>query len=1074
MDANTVSLIIAGVVGFMLLLGVLWGIKRGLKKSLFRLIWLLVTAVILFFVTPLISEPINEIDLSSLNLNIFGNVTKLSDVGVNIFTNLIGSEQLESNPELLNFVQSLSTVILNIVLFVLLFWVLKVLLWFVWAPIAHKCFDKKLIEKKKFKKEQKKKLKKSKGIDTPQDDIPLLLSVKENKHRGWGALVGLLIGLVVVACTFMPIIGVNNIYQNVYANVLYEEDGEEKPYLNQVLNEEIRGYVNSYENSIANKILTYSGVSLVSNYVFNNMAAVKVGNEKIYFESLVDKGVKIYNKVLVINKFDIDNITKENLSDVIDAVKYVISEVKDLKGVYVLADSVAPNIIKDFVNEADFNFDNEQLEQIIKNVVNNPNTNLTLTNLQTQVELVLNIIKELNNKDLIAPIINTQDLTVDFIGNLVSSNIINLDVFVDNIFENFNNIDLLENEYPRLMDTGFEMLFETLDVEYIKQTSESDEFSKAKIDNIKLGFKTIFKNALKFLKLYVNSVDLDFDATTSTENVNTSNDSLDSFNTREAINCVGEVLNVVRVKPESPEEEKLNFLSETNYENLIEYLQLKLTDLTEGTIDVSSLINSLALVDNWKNELNNFPVLYRAIIQIINSGEDFETLKSEENLLLNKVGLGLKTAVDTSVIVNNQNLRSVMENILNNEEYISSIKDVLDVVVENGLTVKDFILNNIYNTSSSAMIKSNVGSNWDQEIYLIKKILNANFNNFELADMGSVLDDISSSKIFTKEVISSIVVDAINNITNDVFENPMPTNLNSAIVELKNNIKDNSSSASFSYDREFEFLQGLFDVLEASYENDSEKNLTAEEVMLLSIGHQFDEISGSSLVLTSNVLNNLLAYYYDDYISDLTGIDSNVLTTINKVKNNFSLIESYEVEFENILNLAKVIDSSTATLEDVGEQLDIIKENSKIITSEIITELINYYVDDKTNAYLTNYSVVINKIKTKIGGAYSYKTMFRELLTITNNLSSYDAISTSNIEDAGAFLDSMANMTTVSDKQIAKDVANIFINRVKNDNAGLESAIDQILSDNDFNNYVENTNTSNYFANLFAEIKNAL
>ena len=1075
MDATIVSLIITGVVGLMLLVSVLWGLKRGLKKSLFRFVWLLATAVILFFVTPLISKPVNEIDLSGLNLNVFGKVTKLSDVAVNIFTNMMGSEQLESNPELLNFVQNLSTVVLNIVLFVLLFWVLKVLLWIVWAPIAHKLYDKNTIQKKRIKKEQKKKLKKSKGVDVPQEEMPLLLSVKENKHRGWGAFVGLLIGLVVVACTFMPIVGINNIYQNVYANVLYEEDGEKTPYLDQVLDEEIRGYVNSYENSIANKILTYSGVSLVSNYIFDNMATVKVGNEKIYFGSLIDKGVKIYNKVLIISKFDTENITKDNLAEVIDAVQFIFNEIKTVKGIYTLADGIAPDFVKDYVNNENVNFGNEEVETIIKNAVNNPYADLTLTNLQKQVEIVLNIVNEFNNKDLIAPIINSDDVNVNFIADLIFSNIKNIDIFVEDIFSNFNEINLIENEYPRLIDKGFELLFNSLEIEYTNQTSETDNFTQAQISNIKTGFKTLFKNVLKFLSLYSNSVELDFDAVSAEDSVSLASNSADNYyNTREVINCIGEVLNIVRLKPTTTEQEDLNLLKETNYEKLIAFLQEKLTELTEDSIDISSIINSLPLVDNWKNELNNFPILYRAIIQIINSGDDFDSLKNEDNLLLNKVGLGLGTAVDTSVLINNKNLRSVVESILNNEDYTSSMNDVFDIIVEGDLTVKNAILNNIYDLSPSAMVKSNVGSYWETEIALLKKILNANFNDFELADIGPVLDEISASKIFTKSVVNAIVLDAVDSGINEMFASPMDASLNSAITQLKNNIRNSDNNASFSYELEFGYLQDLFDVLDANYEPDVENNRTAEEVMLLEIGKQFDVISGSSLVLTSSVLNNLLTYYFDNYISDLSGIDADVLTIINKIKNNFNLIESYETEFENILNLSGVVNSSTATLEDIGEQLDNIKQSSKIITNGIITELIDYYFNDKTESYLASYSAVINKIKTKINGAYSYKTMFRELSTIVDNLSSFDTISSTNIDAAGEFLDTMANMTTTSDKQIAKDVAQIFIDRLENDNPGIESTIEEILTENNFNNYVENTNTSNYFATLFAAIKDVM
>ena len=89
MNANLISWIITGIVALILLSSVLWGMKRGLKKSAFRFVWLLVTAIILFFVTPLVSNMVNNMDLSGLNLYIFGPVNKISDIGVNIVANVV-------------------------------------------------------------------------------------------------------------------------------------------------------------------------------------------------------------------------------------------------------------------------------------------------------------------------------------------------------------------------------------------------------------------------------------------------------------------------------------------------------------------------------------------------------------------------------------------------------------------------------------------------------------------------------------------------------------------------------------------------------------------------------------------------------------------------------------------------------------------------------------------------------------------------------------------------------------------------------------------------------------------------
>ena len=97
MDASIIGLIFTALIVFFLLVSFIFGVKRGLKKSLFRLGWLIVTIVLLVFLTPVLSNIINKIDISSLNLDIMGPVNKFSDIGVNLINNITGSGDLITN-----------------------------------------------------------------------------------------------------------------------------------------------------------------------------------------------------------------------------------------------------------------------------------------------------------------------------------------------------------------------------------------------------------------------------------------------------------------------------------------------------------------------------------------------------------------------------------------------------------------------------------------------------------------------------------------------------------------------------------------------------------------------------------------------------------------------------------------------------------------------------------------------------------------------------------------------------------------------------------------------------------------
>ena len=125
MDVSTIALIVVGVIlGYSLILGFI----RGFKESLVRLVWLSVTALVVFLATPPLARFLNTFDLSGLHITINGEpVTRLSDVGVNILKALNLEEVLVSNPALRTFMEQLPTMIINIILFVALFWVLKII-----------------------------------------------------------------------------------------------------------------------------------------------------------------------------------------------------------------------------------------------------------------------------------------------------------------------------------------------------------------------------------------------------------------------------------------------------------------------------------------------------------------------------------------------------------------------------------------------------------------------------------------------------------------------------------------------------------------------------------------------------------------------------------------------------------------------------------------------------------------------------------------------------------------------------------------------------------------------------------
>ena len=240
MSASLIGIIITAVIGVILLSSIFFGAKRGLKKTLFRFAWLIFTFLAVYLTTPLLSSWLNGFDISSLNLDICGPVNKLSDIGTNFVNELAKTNQAFADSQTLKvFAENFPIMILNVFIFVIAFWLLKALLYPIWALLASRIFDKQEREQKKFKKQQAKLRKQNNGVLPPQDEnMPILLQVKKKKVRWGGAVVGLFIGLLLCAVTFSPFVGLNSLYQNAYATLLTEKDGQKVSLIEDTIDDE--------------------------------------------------------------------------------------------------------------------------------------------------------------------------------------------------------------------------------------------------------------------------------------------------------------------------------------------------------------------------------------------------------------------------------------------------------------------------------------------------------------------------------------------------------------------------------------------------------------------------------------------------------------------------------------------------------------------------------------------------------------------------------------------------------------------------------------------------------------------
>lgn len=941
MSASLIGLIFTGVIALILLSSIFFGIKRGLKKTLFRFFWLLLTGVGAYFVTPIVSNWLNSFDISSLGLDIYGKVNKLSDIGLNIVNNLTAGEAaFEGSAVLQSLAENLPTIILNIVVFVVLFWVLKIVLWPIWAIIASRLFDTQEREQKKFKKQQAKLRAKNDGVQPPQEEnMPILLQVKPKKIRWGGAVIGIIIGLLLSAVAFTPFVGFNAIYQNVYANLKTEKDGEKVSLIEtSIEDKEVLEYLSSYENSIGNQILTYTGMSFLSDAMFGGLATVNAGEEKIYLADEVDTVIKVYNRYETIKSFNPETVTQESLDEVLTAVKEIFIDARGSRILYILGDDILPYYIDEYLNDENFKLvDGEDIDDIIVSAYNSYvlQNKFKLIEVQAQAESIVDVITVLNNSDLIVPFIKGEVNSAEAFVDLISKNVGSPELFAKRVVDNLNNVTILKNKYPELVDSGIEALFNMLEIDYREQHSASVD-----LNALNTNIKTVLSNSIAAIKEYANSKDYVFE-------VHTMEDYL------------GRVIDTL----------KDSLLYEENYNTLIDYLINKANEATKDIADFSTIINKAKEVESWETELYSLLNLYNRVMILVNDNITFEKIMSDDYNKFEEIGDGLRSAMaggNPSKLVSNETIREAIEIILTQID-TSSFDEVLNVVVEDGKTLKDTILDNIYNETTKQTTIENWALDFEYTFKVFKnvyKIVEGNFDlnqlslsqNNQLKNLGKSIDNAldNTNLILTNEVIRNIAdyylkkvefgleIDEILNIRyGGTEENPI-----TVYDQILNNIYNFADSTTAIDTWEFEF-EKIKKVINANFDT---SNLPA-------LGAILNKISDSRVLSKSVITEVVKKYIADEALALGDGFEA----AITAMKNNVSSIENYEEEFRYITEVIEVLNAdysgnNRAKFEAIGAKFNTVTnvqltetKQSKLFTKAVVNEFIKHYFDKFVN-----------------------------------------------------------------------------------------------------------------------------
>ena len=298
--------VIYGLFALFLVCGLLLGLKRGLIKASIRFITVLICCVVVVFVVSPITKAILNTDFSSSGLMI-GEVqlTTINETIINYIGTITGMAQLlASSPTLVALINAIPTIIVNLILFMLLFFIAKGILYFVNIIIN------KIVVKK--------------NSDKP-------------KRRILGAVIGAVQGIVCFLFVLIPIAGTMNLLDETMELIepsnptmqqaslvsVSEVNSDELISIeegNTTSVEDFPAYatnaVDAYQDIFIIKMFNTIGYRAITDAVYDKITTIEIAKDsETTLRNEAKVIAKVYNGYTKIKDVDLAKFTKQNEQD---------------------------------------------------------------------------------------------------------------------------------------------------------------------------------------------------------------------------------------------------------------------------------------------------------------------------------------------------------------------------------------------------------------------------------------------------------------------------------------------------------------------------------------------------------------------------------------------------------------------------------------------------------------------------------------------------------------------------------------------------------------------------------------
>ena len=1083
MEIATIVLIVLNVLfGLFIFLGFMWGLKRGVKKSALRIAFIAGALVLAFAIAIPVTNALMTMDISSIVNQTDENgqqITNIEEMLVNAMTQNAEIKELYDNSESFRaLIDALPKMLVQCVVFVILFWVLKILTWIIYAIVAKAIWGKK--KKSKQEKEQEKQENRTvengkvieNGTVRPVEEKPI------KKHRLAGALVGTLQGFMIAFFTMIPLAGIASIMSEVdksSTKTVSASTESSNNFLSDLkpLGDMVR---ESVGDDVVNALLAYDKSALgvicgwtgIDDLAFDLQSSAKIGDTSTTLRHEVIALVNAYDQVRKLESTDLSTLN-------FDTVQKVFDYLFDSRALTNIADDLLPYYVDKLINDPNQNLDSN-LKKLLTMYVDNYNTP-SIYDIKNDLSSIITAMKVIQENDIFA-VIEDENFSVDTLISILEENEQTnpiKDIFVA-LTDSTTIQKFLQVSVNFALDTLSEQLTKINDGKTI--TIEHATFNNIDWNNVKNEVPQILNN---FFDLYkqikddtkvdaiVNNVD--FVLIGKTLDILTSSTLLE-----QAYNNTITALNTIEAYTKYIDISALN--SNINFEQEFTYIQnsvnaLKSVDalniLSGENVDIKEFISKLGQkVNQTSNEtcidviaenLTQSTILKASAPRSLNVLYQ-EQLQPKVEYVIDKI---------TATQFNWQNEKTALSKTLNfiasNAEYFLGesivIKDIvknvnltqlgesLDAMKQSGLLYPlykvgvDYIKNNKDIAEYLDVESITYDTNWTQELTHLQNALDVAIEEniidsvFDSNGIESVLNAFKNDNTIIERIVdnlfnSTILQNSVEKLINQL-QNLIATQLNITIEPTTVDIDDFINNLS-TKKQEFSNIINNIAVVASPIMQES-FNLDTFANNIDSFAQAFNSLQSSTEF--KNTYNGIITY-----LSNNESI--NEVIDFSVVGENFDYITEFN-KLEEIINMLKANDVWTPLVDGtktVDEVLDTLDNDTKSQLTELILEsklfsglavdTLNQMIDEFNN-YLGTTIAHIPQGTDLSSQSENIAEVTKFLLEISNDEQTQIDIKTVNLNSLGNLLNCLKSNKFDFTNGALTDVYNEFVNYVVND-----------------------------------------